>query len=98
MIIGLSEDTSKIELYELVQILRKRGADAHSEQAGGGVEIVRAQKNGMNVTAGPFCNGYVFSDEVYYGDDGINEIGDYWGWDEGTAEDLADDMMKCLND
>ena len=87
---------SKIELYDLVCELRNDGCEVAVEHAGGGVQIVRARKNGGNVTAGPFSNGYAFGEEIFYGDDGISEVGESWANDEGTARDLANDMAWFL--
>ena len=97
MDIKVNTEENKIEMYELVKELRDRGAEVTVEQAGGGVEIVRARKNGGNVTAGPFCNGYAFNEEIHYGDDGIDEVGDWWGDYEGTVQDLSKAMFFYLN-
>jgi hypothetical protein len=86
----------KVEVDDLVRELRADGCEVSVEHAGCGVEIVRARKNGGNVTAGPFSNGYAFSEEIFYGDDGISEVGESWVNDEGTARDLANDMAWFL--
>lgn len=81
-----------IEVYDLIKELRADGCEVSVEHAGGGIQIVRANKNGGNVTAGPFASGYAYADEIYYGDDQIDEVGEAWANEEGTARDLANDM------
>lgn len=95
MIIGL-EGEARIDMTDLIDELRQRGCVVTFEHAGGGVEIVRAMKDDANCTAGPFLDGYAFNDTIHYGDDRINEVGDWWGNEEGTASDLADEMMGYL--
>lgn len=85
-------NSEKIEVYDLIKELRTNGCEVSVEHAGGGVQIVRARKNGGNVTAGPFCNGYAYADEIYYGDDQIDEVGESWAYEEGTVRELADEM------
>lgn len=96
MIIGLDPNGAKIEVYDLVTILRDKGATVGVEHAGGGCYIVRAELDGGNVTAGPFGSEYGYADEIYYGDDRIDEVGDWWGEEEGTALQLANDMLDTL--